>query len=404
MNILLSAFACEPNRGSEEGVGWNWAINLAKNHEVFVITREQEKSFIEKYLSEYAMEHIHFYYFEDQGLMHFIDKKIPYGFRIYYKWWQKKIVPIVQAITDCVDIDIIQQLTYNEYRTPGRLYTLGVPFVWGPIGGGHEYNAALRRAHYRFLDVILEVVRKWMNHRYLKDKDVVASIEQSAAILVADPATYNLLPKTRQYERLLETAYYADRNPIKSYVQKANYSTIYLMYAGVMPPRKGLKIIIEALGESDFRDFELVLIGDGKDRKRLEQDVKRYKIADQVKFLGKLSYDEVNSYYDWADLFLFPSLRDTSGNVILEAMSHGTPVIALNHNGAADIITEDTGELITIHNYNQVKQDFIHKIKKYYENREELERKGTNARMRIENIYSWSRVMQVMEDIYAGII
>ena len=79
-----------------------------------------------------------------------------------------------------------------------------------------------------------------------------------------------------------------------------------------------------------------------------------------------MAYDEVNNYYDWADLFLFPSLRDTSGNVILEAMSHGTPVIALNHNGASEMITLECGELIDIKSYKQVKQEFVSLIIKYY--------------------------------------
>ena len=112
-----------------------------------------------------------------------------------------------------------------------------------------------------------------------------------------------------------------------------------------MQPRKGLKLIIDALGESSFRDFELIMIGDGAERKKLEALVKKYGMDDNVTFTGKLSYDEVNNYYDWADLFLFPSLRDTSGNVVLESMSHGTPVIALNHNGASEMITPECGEL-----------------------------------------------------------
>lgn len=399
MNILVLAFACEPNRGSEEGVGWNWSINLAKHHNVYVITRGQEKPYIEKYISDTGIENPRFYYFEDAGVMHFIDKKIPMGFRTYYRWWQSQIVGIAKEIIKEHRIDIIHQLTYNEYRTPGKLYDIGIPFVWGPIGGGHEYNPILKNGHFRKLDVVKEIIRKHLNHRYLKDKDVVRAIETSAEILVADPATYSILPKTREYGRLLEAAYYPDRNGIKSF-ENRNHKKIRLMYAGVMTPRKGLKIIIDALGGSSFRDFELIFIGDGIDRPLLEKLADRYGIKENIKFLGKISYDEVNCYYDWADLFLFPSIRDTSGNVVLEAMSHGTPVIALNHNGASEMITSESGDLIDIKSYEQIKKDYVEIIKKYQFNRELLEIKGRAARERLEQVYSWSHVMDVIDMVY----
>ena len=399
MNILVLAFACEPNRGSEEGIGWNWSINLAKHHNVYVITRGQEKPYIEKYISETGIENPRFYYFEDAGFMHFIDKKIPMGFRTYYRWWQSQIIEIAKNIIKEHNIDIIHQLTYNEYRTPGKLYDIGIPFVWGPIGGGHEYNPILKNGHFRKLDVVKEIIRKHLNHRYLKDKDVVRAIETSAEILVADPATYSILPKTREYRRLLEAAYYPDRNGIKSF-ENRNHEKIRLMYAGVMTPRKGLKIIIDALGESSFRDFELIFIGDGIDRPLLEKLSDHYGIKENIKFLGKISYDEVNCYYDWADLFLFPSIRDTSGNVVLEAMSHGTPVIALNHNGASEMITSETGDLIDIKSYEQIKKDYVEIIKKYQVNRELLEIKGRAARERLEQVYSWSHVMDVIDMVY----
>lgn len=400
MNILLIAFACEPNKGSEEGVGWNWAINLAKRHKVFVITRGQEQPLIEKYSSEEDRNNIFFFYFENDNLMHFIDKKIPYGFRVYYKWWQKQIVPIAQKILREHKIDIIHQLTYNEFRTPGLLYDMGVPFVWGPIGGGHEYNPALREAYFSGVDVIKEIIRKQMNHWYLKEKNVVGALKKSASVIVADPATLSILPKNRHYDRLLETAYYSERNLIKDFSKMRTSGKIHLLYAGVMQPRKGLKLIVDALGESSFRDFELIMIGDGSERKKLEALVKKYGLDDNITFTGKLSYDEVNNYYDWADLFLFPSLRDTSGNVVLESMSHGTPVIALNHNGASEMITPECGELVNIESYAQVKREFVALISKYHSNWEIGRQKGLIARKRVEEVYSWDRTMMFIDSVY----
>lgn len=401
LNILLSAYACQPNSGSEEGVGWNWAINLARYHNVHVITRKKEQKYIEEYMKSNTIKNIYFYYYDDTGLWKFINEKVKFGFYLYYGHWQKKILPIAKEIVDEFNIDIMHHITYNEYRTPGKLCTIDKPFIWGPIGGGHSYKHVLRKAYYKKSDIIFEIVRKIINYSVIYlSYDFKKAIKKSAGILIADPETYKIMPKNREYLRLLETAYYPERNSIKKYNKKNNKTTLKLMYAGVIVPRKGLKLLIDALGESDFRDFKLNIIGDGKDKELIKRDVKRYGMEQNVNFIGKITYDEVNEYYKDTDLFLFPSLRDTSGNVVLEAMSHGVPVIALNHNGASEMITNDSGDLIDICDYEQVKTDFISTIKKYYYNRELLEIKGLNARKRIEEIYNWDYVMNYINKIY----
>jgi glycosyltransferase involved in cell wall biosynthesis len=297
---------------------------------------------------------------------------------------------MVRKTVKSYDIDIIHHITYNEYRTPGKMYTIDIPFVWGPLGGGHVYKKELRHAHYRIKDIFLEIIRKVINYGVVYfSSDLEKAVKTAKSIIIADPETFKMMPKSRKYTRLLEKAYYPERNAIKIYDKKPNQSTILLLYAGELILRKGVKLLIEALGESNFRDFHLDIISQGKDKELLKKSVKKYQLGRQVEFLGKLSYDEVNARYDNADLFLFSSLRDTSGNVVLEAMSHGVPVITLNHNGVSEIVTPETGELIEIISYDQIKSDFVDAIKKYYFDRALLEKKGRLARNRIEKVYSW---------------
>jgi hypothetical protein len=51
LNVLLSAYACEPGRGSEPAVGWNTAVELASHHEVWVLTRANNRPQIEARLA-----------------------------------------------------------------------------------------------------------------------------------------------------------------------------------------------------------------------------------------------------------------------------------------------------------------------------------------------------------------
>lgn len=403
VKILLSAYACEPNRGSEPGVGWNWAIHLAKEFEVYVITRSNNKEVIDKYLSNNKIEHLHFYYHDCSSNIRKI-KHLPYGIFVYYKKWQNEILHVAEKIVSTQKIDIVHHITFNEFRTPGKLYNINKPFVWGPIGGGQFYNNRFYNAYFSKMDVFQERIRNLINYYYLGcSADFHKAVKNAAAILIADPSTERIMPVSHKYIRLLETAYNIERNPIKNY-DEGFKENIKLLWVGGIWPRKGLKLLIDALGRSTFSNFELVVIGEGKDKKKCQKLTQSYGIADKVHFLGALTYNEVNAHYDHADVFVFTSIRDTSGNVVLEAMSHGTPVIALRHHGVGEIVTEETGTLIEVSSYEQIQKDFIYAIEDYNNNYKKIVTHGKAARKRIEDVYSWENNINTISQIYQEIL
>ncbi len=401
--ILLSAYACEPNKGSEPGVGWNWALRLSNSFEVFVITRENNKKAIEEYLKENPNEHLHFVFYDCSRVYKKL-KKLPNGIFLYYKKWQREILPIAKKIVDEEGIELVHHITFNEFRTPGKLYKLTIPFVWGPIGGGQFYSPKFKKAYYRKTDIIKERIRNAINKLYLIfSKDIKNAVAKAKVILIADQSTEKIMPKTREYIRLLETGYDLNRNEIKQYPEHV-YEPIKLLWVGGIWPRKGLKLLIDALGNYASFDFRLDIIGNGGDKKPSEILIKKYGFEDKVNFLGSLSYDEVNKHYDDADLFIFTSLRDTSGNVVLEAMSHGLPVIAINHHGVGEIVTSQTGTRIQISDYNQMCFDLAEEIHKYIKNPQNIINQGLEARKRIEEMYSWEHNEKVLTQIYLEIL
>lgn len=401
--ILLSAYACEPNKGSEPGVGWNWAIHLSKDFEVYVITRKNNQKIIESYLSTCPIKHLHFYYYDCSGWAKKI-KKLPYGFFPYYKRWQTEILPIAKKIVENEKIELIHHVTFNEFRTPGKLWRIGVPFVWGPIGGGQFYSPVFKNAYFRKSDIVKEKLRNLINQYYIKcSGNVKQAINHAAAILIADQSTEKLMPSKYNYVRLLETGYDIKRNGIKNYGERRS-KDIRILWVGGIWPRKGLKLLIDALGKSDFRSFRLDIIGNGNDIKLCKDLVDTYRMNNYIHFLGSLPYNEVNRHYDDADVFIFTSLRDTSGNVVLEAMSHGLPVIALNHHGVGEIVTQETGTLVDVTDYATIQRDIIKAIRFYYKNRTAIEIKGRAGRKRIEDTYSWEHNAEIMSRVYTKIL
>ena len=406
IRVLISAYACEPNKGSEPGVGWNWALQMAKMDEVYVITRSNNRKVIETFLQKHPVEHLHFYY-HDCATWKRKMKKLPNGIFVYYKMWQKEILPIARKIVEDEKIDIVHHITFNEFRTPGKLYQLPVPFVWGPIGGGQFYNPIFKDAYFSRKDINKEKLRNFINRFYLIfSSDIKAAVKKANTILIADQSTESIMPKSRKYVRLLETGYDLKRNEAKDYEEDLTINKmrpIRLLWVGGIWPRKGLKVLIDALHNSQFENYSLSIVGDGQDRKASERLVREYGIEEKVRFLGALSYDEVNSLYDNADVFVFTSLRDTSGNVVLEAMSHGLPVIAINHHGVGEIVTDATGIRIDPISYDSVKSDLAKAIEKYAKNPDLMKQHGLAGRKRLEMYYSWENNAKVLQNIYERI-
>lgn len=92
------------------------------------------------------------------------------------------------------------------------------------------------------------------------------------------------------------------------------------------------------LKDSWGSDFRLVLIGDGPQRSELERRVYKLGIKDEVIFAGEIPNQEIKNYCHASDLFLFSSLSETQGIVLLESMAAGTPVVALRATGTQDVV------------------------------------------------------------------
>lgn len=86
-NILISAYACEPDKGSEPGAGWNWAVEIAKYHSVTVITRTNNRDSIEKELAVHPRSNMKFLYYDlPDSIRRW--KKGQKGIQLYYTLWQ----------------------------------------------------------------------------------------------------------------------------------------------------------------------------------------------------------------------------------------------------------------------------------------------------------------------------
>lgn len=110
-----------------------------------------------------------------------------------------------------------------------------------------------------------------------------------------------------------------------------------LLYVGTIEPRKGLIYLIEALHtlpQDRLKDIELNIIGKSTDERynqKLKNKIKKYHLESNVIFRGRVTNEELASFYATSQIFTFPSLLEGFGMVLIEAMGYGLPVIAFNN-------------------------------------------------------------------------
>lgn len=132
--ILATAYAINPYKGSEDGMGWNFVMQIARFNKVIAITRENNRIHIEKYMSENPnslYSNIQFLYFDLPYWMRFWEKG-GRGAMLYYLMWQRGIVGFIKR--QKLAFDNAHNLNFHNDWTPSFLWKLEKPFVWGPVG------------------------------------------------------------------------------------------------------------------------------------------------------------------------------------------------------------------------------------------------------------------------------
>jgi glycosyltransferase involved in cell wall biosynthesis len=127
-------------------------------------------------------------------------------------------------------------------------------------------------------------------------------------------------------------------------VDFSNSKRPVFLYIGQTTYRKGLSYLLQAcslLEQQDCKEYTLVVIGDGPQRAEFEAWSKEHELEESVKWLGWGSYGELGSYYQQSDVFVFPTLEDIWGMVVLEAMLFGKPILCSQDAGVAEMVEED---------------------------------------------------------------
>ena len=150
-----------------------------------------------------------------------------------------------------------------------------------------------------------------------------------------------------------------------------------ISFVGRLDREKNAIALLEIFKESKIHtDWKLQIIGDGSERKNLEQFVEKNQLQDRVIFYGTKTSEEILKLLRRSKIFGFTSLKEALPTVLVEAMFCSNAIISYNCNyGPSDIVKNNSGFLIDVNN----KEDFIQKLEMLTNSDEKLEKMMENA-------------------------
>ena len=335
LKIFVSAYACEPGLGSEIGVGWHWVLEMSRQFELWVLTRESNRHTIEPWIASHPeYSGIHFVYFDLPKWARFWKKGLR-GVRTYYNIWQAMTNRIVKRVMVDNDIHVFHHITYGNALWPVSDYGSRQTFIWGPIGGLETIPEDYTR-HYGTKLRLLESVRRLMVKRAVRSRSFRRRACRANLILCKTEDTMRLLPDEARRRAVLFTDVATDSDVVKNQDAKsAPHDGLNCIAVGRLDAWRGFDIAILAVAEAlkSRSDIHLSIVGKGADLDRLENLVQTLGISNNVSFLGAVSQERYRTLMSRSDVVLNPSLKEGAVTVSFDAMSMGKPLIAIDTGG-----------------------------------------------------------------------
>ncbi len=357
MRILLSAYACEPERGGEPGNGWNWASHLTElGYEVWVLTRTRGQKAIKQALESQPMPNLHITYVDvPTWPKRYMKGDLGGQLAIIteYFLWQKQAYGVALQLDKDYGFDLVHHVTLGSITGGSWLWRLNKPFIFGPLGGGQVTPPAFKKYF----------VEQWRwrmeSFRSFAVKQVTpfnissrSTLSRSDLVLATNRDTFDLAQRlgARRVEFFLDTALPEDYFPQAPPIRSTSYE-LRVLWVASLYPRKALPLALEALAKvSPLTPFRLTIIGDGCMRNYVPSWIEEFGLESRVENRGRVSWTEVKNAYLNSDVFLFTSLRDSFGSQLLEAMSQALPVITLDHHGVRDLVPAGVGIKVPVTN------------------------------------------------------
>lgn len=398
MNYLISAYSVNPYKGSEDSIGWNWVLQYEKNYKegdrIILLTKKFNEKDTRKGLKEFNIQHVELVIVDVPNALNWFREKHSAFHHMYYILWQHWAWLWVKH--SGIRFDVIHHVTMNDYRIPSEMYKAkGAKVIWGPMGGAQVTPKPLRvYEKNRLTATFREFVNKscsW-NPFYKKALRSYYKIycinnetqKQISHIVGKDVPLMPELALRDDYKNL----------PI---LEKTN-DILKIVFVGRLIGKKGIAFLVDALSlMPDGMDWELLIFGDGDDRILIERQIADSGIEKNVKLMGNRPLNQIAEAYQQADIFVLPSLRETSGNVLLEAMAYAVPIVAFDTSFCRLLKEVECGIFVnTEQALEGIKEDYCKAIVMLGQDKKMAKQMGLNGYKYVNSKLTWDEKYRII--------
>ena len=332
MKILLSAYACEPWRGSEPDVGFQTMLTLAAEHEVWVVTRSNNLASLRSYLeTDDRSANVTLVGIDLDRAALRLKRWGVAGQLWYYDRWQKLAGSRSVELSKQVDFDIAYHITFAAYWMRAGIAVVDLPLILVPIGGGVDPPLSLvTELGWRGM---LEDLIRVLGRRLVALLPAVRLGPRRASLIFVNNA------QTRaRVEHLTQAPVKILPNPTAVKVPGdlgPREPNRQIFFVARLVAWKGAALAIRAMRYVRTPGAQLVLNGEGPDRPRLERLIQRWGLTDKVRLEGQVEREILLRRLGSAGVLVHPSLHEEGGNAVAEALAMEVPVVCLNWGGPA---------------------------------------------------------------------
>ncbi len=395
--IILVAYQCGPGMGSVSQIGWEWYARLSAEYPVTLVTHirnrdtltaagaplhNSEVIFIDTEWFAGPLYRCARRIFPRSEHSIFLVSSLDYFVFDFAAYRRLKTYLDKTKNRDQLN-SVLHRVTPVTVAAPTWLSHLNLPTVIGPLNSGLKDP--------RGFGQIMKQESTWLvrvrNLPRALDA-LIGSSRRAARILTATRSTQLSIAKRHHSlcQMMAENAVELSRfKPTPWPTRPDSNSPLRVLFVGRLIPIKGLDMLLRAIAvvRKENLNVELEIIGSGPMRDTWVNLRDQLGLSDCVRFGGARSLQEVAHAMNANHVLCLPSVRESGGAVLLEAMACARPVIALNFGGPAEIVDNTVGALLPMHNPEQVCADIAVTLKDIYTHPKQWQQRGFNGRARI---------------------
>lgn len=401
LKIFVSSYACEPNLGSEIGVGWHWVLEMSKYFDLWVLTRKNNQDSIENWLLNNPVDNkINFIYYDIPKKLRFWKKGLR-GVRTYYILWQKLSNRLVKQTMMENSIEIFHLLTYGNALWPISNYGQKKSFVWGPTGVGDVISAEYSKK-YNVKGRLIESVRRLSVKTLPLNRGFHKRCRDAKLIFCKTETAFNSIPEKYRDKAMVFTDVAVERIDTSLYpIEKLESGKLINYYAvGRLDAWRGFDLLIEAFSMAVMKntDIRLEILGKGPDENRLINLIEKLNMESFITLGGQVSMDDYYQKMSNCDVVVNPCLKEGAVTTAFDSMSFGKPLICIDTGGYTRYFNNDYAVVIP----KTSREEVVLNISKgiiLLTNRKERIEKGTKAHLIGRNFDWQSKGEQIYKEV-----